>query len=178
MRICGWSRPASTAACEHPCDDQTVTQNPPSPDTYDVIERLLDEWLASQLASNPLVDVVERDGSDGQHRWYVRLLGEEKATFTAWFWLRQRNLHVETYFMPAPEENAAALYEHLLRRNHSLHGQAFAIGAEDAVFLEAEMGVEHVDVEELDTMIGSMYAAVEACFRPAMRIGFATRFKG
>ena len=65
----------------------------------------------------------------------MRVHGEEKDVFTIWFTLRQRTLHYETYVMPAPEENQAEFYEHLLRRNRKLHGAAFAIGDEDAVFL-------------------------------------------
>ena len=29
--------------------------------------------------------------------------------------------------------------------------------------------------EELDRIVGSVYACVEQCFRPALRIGFASR---
>jgi hypothetical protein len=90
--------------------------------------------------------------------------------------LRQRSLHYETYVMPAPEENAGALYEHLLRRNRKLHGATFCIGDEDAVFLVGSLGVHAVDEGELDRILGSLYAYVEQCFMPALRIGFASRF--
>ena len=58
-----------------------------------------------------------------------------------WLTLGQRTLRYETYVMPAPEENAAELYEHLLRRNERLVGAHFSIGIEDAVFLRGELGV-------------------------------------
>ena len=106
----------------------------------------------------------------------MRLTGEEKDTFTIWFTLGQRTLHYETYVMPAPEENHAAFYEHLLRRNLRLFGAAFAIGEEDAVFLVGQFPSRAVDEDELDRILGSMYAYVEQFFRPALRIGFASRF--
>jgi hypothetical protein len=80
--------------------------------------------------------------------------------------------------MPAPEERAGELYEHLLRRNLKLRGFCFAIGAEDAVFLIGEISVERIGEAELDRLLGSVYSYVEQCFRPAMRIGFASRFAG
>ena len=98
--------------------------------------------------------------------------------FTIWFHLRQRTLHYETYVMPAPEENHAAFYEHLLRRNLKLYGAAFAIGDEDAVFLVGPARQRRVDDDELDRVLGSLYAWVEQFFRPAIRIGFASRFPG
>ena len=35
-----------------------------------------------------------------------------------------------------------------------------------------------VDDGELDRILGETYEYVERCFRPAMRIGYASRFKG
>ena len=80
--------------------------------------------------------------------------------------------------MPAPEENHGQLFEHLLRRNQHLYGAAFAIGDEDAVFLVGRLANEAITADELDRVLGSLYGWVEQYFRPAMRIGFATRFKG
>ncbi|MCY3924618.1 MAG: YbjN domain-containing protein, partial [bacterium] len=111
-------------------------------------------------------------------RWYIRLAGEEKPVFSVWLTLRQRSLHFETYFVPAPEENAARLYEYCLRRNLKLRGARFAIGAEDAVFLLGEVAAGDVDDDELDRILGTLYEATERHFRPAMRIGYAGRFRG
>ena len=81
-----------------------------------------------------MIAAVDR-GEPGERRWYVRVRGEQKDTFTLWFTLGQRTLRYETYVMPAPEENHAAFYEHLLARNLGLYGWSFAIGEESAVFL-------------------------------------------
>ena len=147
------------------------------PATLDALERRIDAWLAGELADNPTVAAVDR-GEPGQRRWYVRVRGEAKDVFSIWFTLRQRTLHYETYVMPAPEENHAQFYEHLLRRNRKLTGAAFCIGEEDAVFLAGTLPVHAVDDGELDRILGSLYAYVEQCFRPALRIGYATRFGG
>jgi hypothetical protein len=151
---------------------------PSTPDDLAALEARIDAWLATQLADNPVVVAVERDVESGERRWFVRVHGEQKDVFTIWFHLRQRSLHYETYVMPAPEENAGQLYEHLLRRNLKLYGAAFAIGEEDAVFLVGQLANEAVDDEELDRILGSLYQWVEQYFRPAMRIGFASRFRG
>lgn len=151
---------------------------PATPEELDAYERVIEEWLAAQLEENPSVEAFERDRDSGDRRWIVRVAGEEKAHFSVWFHLRQRTLHVETYVMPAPEENHAQFYEHLLRRNLNLGGFTFAIGAEDAIFLISQIPVGRITPDELDRLLGSTYAYVEQCFRPAMRIGFASRFKG
>ena len=151
---------------------------PSSPEELDAIEGLIDAWLADQLRDNPLVVAVDRVTETGERRWFVRVTGEAKDVFTIWFHLRQRTLHYETYVMPAPEENHAAFFEHLLRRNLKLYGGAFAIGDEDAVFLVGQVDNGTVTDDELDRILGSVYDWVERFFRPALRIGFASRFSG
>lgn len=148
---------------------------PATPAELDRHEALVDTWLAGELAGNPTVAAVDR-GEPGERRWFVRVRGEEKDTFTIWLTLRQRTLHYETYVMPAPEENHERFYEHLLARNLKLYGAAFAIGAEDAVFLVGQLPLSALDPDELDRVLGSLYAYVEQFFRPALRIGYASRF--
>ena len=140
-------------------------------------ERLIDSWLEAAARSNPAIAAVER-GPEGSRRWYVRVTGDEKEVWTIWFALGQRTLHYETYLVPAPEENHARFYEHLLRRNRRLTGLKLEIGPEDAVFLSGSTPVPQVTSGALDGILGSMYAATELIFRPAMRIGYASKFRG
>ena len=140
-----------------------------------LLERRIDEWLASIAAGWLPVEAIER-GEPDERRWYVRLRGEDKDFTTVWLTLGQRTLRYETYVMPAPEENGAALYEHLLRRNERLVGAHFSIGIEDAVFLRGELGVAALNEAELDRVIGTLYATVEQTFQGLLRIGFASRF--
>ena len=151
---------------------------PATPEELEHYDAVIEAWLDVQLAENPSVDSIERDTDSGERRWVARVLGEEKTVSAVWFHLRQRTLHVETYMMPAPEENLAKIYEHLLRRNLKFNGFSFAIGAEDGIFLVGQIPVQWITDAELDRMLGSVYMYVEQCFRPAMRIAFESRFKG
>ena len=153
-------------------------QSPPAtPEELAALEARIDAWLATEMDDNPALEAVERSDDD-LIRWFVRLRGEEKDVWTAWWTLGQRTLAYETYLMPAPEENHAQVYEHLLRRNRKLTGLHLEIGDEDAVFLRGSLPVAAVTDAELDRILGSMWAAVELIFRPAMRLGFASRFRG
>ena len=141
----------------------------------DSLEGQITGWLLDMKTRNETIAAVDR-GEIGERRWYVRMRGEEKEFTTVWITLGQRTLKYETYVMPAPEENAEQLYEHLLRRNESLVGAHFSIGIEDALFLRGEMPLRMVDEEELDRVIGTLYATVERVFPVIIRIGFASRF--
>ena len=140
-----------------------------------VLERRIDEWLAAIAAGWAPVEAIER-GEGDERRWYVRLRGEDKEFTTVWLTLGQRTLRYEAYVMPAPEENEAQLYEHLLRRNERLVGVHFSIGIEDAVFLRGELPNAALSEAELDRVIGTLYATVEQTFQSLLRIGFASRF--
>ena len=74
-----------------------------------VFERRITEWLFAMKERNEAIVAVDID-QENSHRWYVRLRGEEKEFTTVWLTLGQRTLRYETYVMPAPEENAEALY--------------------------------------------------------------------
>ena len=139
------------------------------------LETQVSTWLHAMKERNDAIVAIDR-GEPDERRWYVRLHGEEKEFTTVWITLGQRTLRYETYVMPAPEENAEQLYEHLLRRNETLTGAYFSIGIEDAIFLRGELPLGLLHEQELDRIIGTLYAAVERIFPVIIRIGYASRF--
>lgn len=144
----------------------------------DAIAALIERWASAQLDENPSVLGIERENENGVRRWLLRLTGEEKQYIAVWFTLRQRSVGVETYFMPGPEENVEQCFTYLLRLNARLGGLRFAVGQEQAVYLMGATSVHHVTEAELDRLLGAAYAYTEAYFRPAMRIGYESRFGG
>ena len=78
--------------------------------------------ISAATANAEINHAIDR-GAAGERRWYVRLRGEQKDTFTVWFTLRQRTLHYETYVMPAPEEN----------HGHPLGGLLYAFSVLDCL---------------------------------------------
>jgi len=144
-----------------------------------VLERQIDEWLGNLRSTNSAIVAIDHAEPEAafRSRWYVRMAGESKEFTTIWITLGQRTLRYETYVMPAPEENALEVFDNLLRRNERLIGAHFSIGAEDAVFLRGDLPLSALSEAELDRIVGSTYAYVEQCFRPLLKIGFASRFR-
>lgn len=148
---------------------------PSSPGELDRLEREVDGWLRRFFDENEVMVALER-GEPGARRWYVRLQGVEKDFTTIWLHLGQRALHAEAYMMPAPEENEGAVYERLLRRNRSLHGLAYAIGVEAAIFLVGDIPNDSLSEGHVDRLIGSVWEYVERDFKASLQLGFASRF--
>ena len=70
----------------------------------------IDAWAERELAAGGLLVAAERQevtDRTASHRWYLRFKGDEKDFITVWFTLKQRTLHYEAQFMPAPETNQA-----------------------------------------------------------------------
>ena len=142
------------------------------------LEKEIERWLDLSLKENPLFGGFERDSDEpvGESRWFIRVLGEEKDTFTLRFMLRQRMLHYETYVMPAPDENKELFFENLLIRNRKIVGATFCLGEEDAVFLIGAIPASTVEPTELDRILGTLWTAVEQNFKSLLKIGFASKF--
>ena len=152
-----------------------MSVGPAGRDELDRIASLIEAWAGRELETNDLLVAVDREPE--LDRWYLRMRGEDKEFITVWLTLRERTLQYETYFMPAPEENLEACWEYLLRVNVRLFGMRFAIGDEDAVFLLGQMPVSAVDEDELDRILGASWAYSEQYFRPAMSIGYASKYR-
>jgi hypothetical protein len=143
---------------------------------------VLERWTDDLARENPIVTNVERDRE--VDRWYVRVRGEEKLVTTVWFTVRDRSVHVESYFMGWPEENVGETFEYVLRASQRFLGLRMVIGPEDALYFRGEIELSTLlarpdaGSDALDRILGSVYQYSEECFRTAMRIGFATRFVG
>ncbi|CAA9231685.1 MAG: hypothetical protein AVDCRST_MAG50-1105 [uncultured Acidimicrobiales bacterium] len=148
------------------------------------LAELITRWANSEHETQEVVLAVDQlpvskfSDAGPQHRWFIRIRGDEKAVSTIWLTLREQTLHYETQFMPSPEENREQLFEYLLRLNNRLFAMRFAIGDEEAIYLVGQLPLAALDEEELDRIVGSTYAYVEQWFRPAMRIGYESKFKG
>ena len=167
-----------------------MTRRPASVSELDSLETRIDRWLAEWAAAQTdgaALDAVASDAvapDDGPmlidvtrddeipRRWYVRLAGESRDVIAVWLTLRQRTLAYETYVLPTPPQRPEQVADFVLRRNYSLVGAQYGIGAEDALYLTGELPTHCVDEDELDRIVGSLWAYVERDFATLLRLGF------
>jgi len=148
-----------------------VTDVPLDPQAHRARHDLIAAHLEGQVANEPWVQAVEYDPEIP--RWYVRFGCDGRDAATIYFDLHQRTLRYEVYFLPDPPTNQLELYRFLLTRNHQTYGAHFSIGPDGDVYLVGRVLLEHLDVDELDRVIGVLYELVERWFQPAIRIGYA-----
>lgn len=144
--------------------------SPLDPETRAAKHALVAEHLEGPVAAEPWVQAVEHDPS--VPRWYVRFGTDGRDAATIVFDLHQRTLRHELYFLPDPPHRRNEVHELLLRANHGLYGTRFAIGPDGDCYLVGRTLLEHLDVTELDRLIGVLYEAVDRWFPPAVGLGF------
>jgi hypothetical protein len=154
----------------------------PDPAAMAATVRRIEEWIERERAPDGTFGLVAAEHQEvtdrtASHRWYLRFSGEEKDVITLWLTLRQRTLHHEAQFMPAPEENVADVYRYLLRRNGDLYGMSFCLGTEDAVYLVGKVPASQVDDDELDRITGSSILYVDDHFPTAMTLGYPALYR-
>lgn len=135
---------------------------------------LVGAWIESEVAAHPLLRNIEQISAE--RRWIVRLEGDEKDVVAVWFTVDQRTVHVESQVIPEPEEGHAQVYEYALRRNRHGVGWCWMIGPVDSgLYVSARLPLAGLDHDQLDRILGSIYAEVEQGFRAVLRLGFASR---
>lgn len=157
---------------------------PMSAETTSFIDTQITHWITSELAMSASFIAVDRpepgELPDAMRRWYIRMRGDTKSFITVWLTLNQRTLAYETYVLPAPEENVEATFAYLLRRNIEFTGAQFGIGDEDGLYLTGSLPLQAVWAdhlpEELDRIMGTLWACVERVFTDILHLGWASRF--
>ena len=147
----------------------------------DAVSRI-DAWVERERSPDGTFGLVAAERQDvtdrtASHRWYLRFKGEEKDFITVWLTLRQRTLHHEAQFMPAPEENVVEVLQYLMRRNTELYGMAFCLGPEDAVYLVGRVPAGLVDDDELDRIAGSSIIYTDDHFPTAMTMAYPDLYR-
>ncbi|RIK10476.1 MAG: YbjN domain-containing protein [Acidobacteria bacterium] len=134
---------------------------------------VLEGYLREQYEELDSVVAVEPDGAN---RWMIRLTGQTKDFTTIWFTVGDRTLQYESYFMPDPEENHEELYRYLLFKNANMYSSRFSLADDHDIFITGQLPLAAVDADEIDRVVGTIYANVESYFGRAIRIGYASRF--
>src|SRR3954469_804774 len=144
--------------------------NTPDPQLYADAFALLREHLEGVVAHEPYIQTVEFD--ETIPRWYVRFGCDGRDAATIYFDLHQRSLHHEVYFLPDPHYRHEDVYRLLLRANHQAYGTRASIAPDGELYLTGRTLLEHLDADEIDRLIGSIYEYTERWFPMVARLAF------
>lgn len=131
--------------------------------------------------SDALRAVLEAAGVDYQRvseaEFLVPLRGEHKLVTNALLTVGDAALVVEAFFMRRPDDNVSEVYGYLLRRNLRTFGVHFAIDRLGDVYLTGRLPLAAINKTDIDTILGSVLAAADECFNPAIGLGFSAAIR-
>ena len=148
----------------------TDGDTPLAPEVLQAKHDLIAAHLQGEVAREEWIQTVEYDPAIP--RWYVRFGCDGRDAATIYFDLHQRTLRYEVYFLPDPPAHNEELYRFCLQRNHDQYAAHFSIGPDGDCYLVGRVLLEHLDVDELDRIIGVLYELVERWFQVAIGIAF------
>lgn len=124
----------------------------------------VDDWFAGQDEID--VEVTDQGG------WFTVLEGQNKRTIPMFMSVGDHTLIIESHFMRAPDENAAALYEMLLKRNQRTYVLRFCVYDSGDVMLVGVLPLAGVTTEEIDRVAGALLTIADESYNAALRLGF------
>ena len=107
----------------------------------------------------------------------VTLPGEKKLKTVCSVVVGEQSLSVSAFVVRNPDENHAAVYAYLLRRNLTMPGLAYAIDKSGDVFVTGRVPLEAADAAYLDQIFGVVLDASDGAFNELLALGFLGSMK-
>ncbi len=114
----------------------------------------------------------EPGARDGE--FVVSLPGDRKLKTVTSLVATGDTLSVSAFVIRNPDENHAAFYRYLLRRNLRLPGLAYAVDRSGDVYVTGRVPARMVDTAYLDQVLGVVLEAADAPFNELLALGFLT----
>lgn len=117
----------------------------------------------------------ELGGRPGE--FVVTLPGEKKLKTVCSVVVGEQSLSVSAFVVRNPDENHAAVYAYLLRRNLTMPGLAYGIDKSGDVFVTGRVPLAAVDAAYLDQIFGVVLNAADGPFNELLALGFLESMK-
>ena len=131
-----------------------------------------DATIAAALAE---LDVDHSRRAAGQ--FMVTLPGTRRLQTQCWLLARDHTLLVQAFVCRQPDEEHAAVYRFLLRRNARLYGVHYALDRLGDIHLIGRIPLHAVTGAEVDRVLGQVLEAADGDFNTLLELGFATSIR-
>ncbi|MGV8968697.1 MAG: YbjN domain-containing protein [Cellulomonas sp.] len=107
----------------------------------------------------------------------VTLPGEKKLKTVCSVVVGEQSLSISAFVVRNPDENHAAVYAYLLRRNLTMPGLAYGIDTSGDIFVTGRVPLEAADAAYLDQIFGVVLDASDGAFNELLAMGFLGSMK-
>ncbi|WP_235681162.1 YbjN domain-containing protein [Tomitella gaofuii] len=113
---------------------------------------------------------------EGPH-FVLTLPGERKLKTTCLLTVGVHGVRVEAFVARHPDEDHAAVYKWLLRRNRHLFGVHYTIDKIGDIYLVGRISTDALGPDELDRVLGQVLEAADGDFNTILELGFHTSIR-
>jgi len=107
----------------------------------------------------------------------VTLPGEKKLKTVCSVIVGEQSLSISAFVVRNPDENHAAVYAYLLRRNLRMPGLAYGIDGSGDVYLTGRVPLQGANASYLDQIFGVVLDAADGAFNELLALGFLESMK-
>jgi Putative bacterial sensory transduction regulator len=142
-------------------------------------ERTVPRFVAVQECLRQFLDAhgIEWELGGRAGELVVTLPGEQKLTTVCSVVVGEQSLSISAFVVRNPDENHAAVYAYLLRRNLAMPGLAYAIDKSGDVFVTGRVPLEAANAAYLDQIFGVVLDAADGAFNDLLALGFLESMK-
>ena len=108
---------------------------------------VIDEFLASHD-----LDYEQKDEST----YLITLPGEAKQQTHCALIIGDHSLSINAFVIRKPDENKAAVFEYLLKKNAGMYSIAFAVNELGDIYLVGRLPLKAVNEQEIDRILGAV----------------------
>jgi len=136
---------------------------------------------APEQADAVVAAALAEMGVDHQRRadggFLVTLPGTRRLETQCWLLVREHALLVQAFVCRQPDEEHAAVYRFMLRRNARLYGVHYTLDRVGDIHLIGRVPLHAVTAAELDRVLGQVLEAADGDFNTLLELGFATSIR-
>ena len=107
----------------------------------------------------------------------VTLPGEKKLQTHCALVVGDHSLSINAFVIRKPDENKAAVFEYLLKKNASMYSIAFAVNELGDIYLVGRLPLDAVNEREIDRILGAVLQYADSSFNPLLELGFSSAIR-
>jgi len=132
-------------------------------------------------ANTVIDDFLSSHDLDYEHKdentYLITLPGEAKQQTHCALVVGDHSLSINAFVIRKPDENKAAVFEYLLRKNASMYSIAFAVNELGDIYLVGRLPLEAVNEREIDRLLGAVLQYADSSFNPLLELGFSSAIR-
>ena len=129
---------------------------------------VIDDFLASHD-----LDYEQKD----ENTYLITLPGEAKQQTHCALVVGDHSLSINAFVIRQPDENKAAVFEYLLKKNASMYSIAFAVNELSDIYLVGRLPLDAVNEKEIDRLLGAVLQYADSSFNPLLELGFSSAIR-